>query len=138
MKKLFLFLICSLFFSGCDTSKKNLENLDPKTLENVDLENVNDLEDLRQLETNLDEFAKCLSDKGFSMFGSDSCYYCNVQKEDFGESFQFIDFIDCKKDPTKCQENGITGYPTWKNSDKSLRGKQALETLAKESGCQLH
>ena len=162
IKKIILLFCCGFLLFGCDISEKdlknleNIENLDEETLQKIKrsgLENINleslDLEDLKQLEQleinlnledsdNLNDFAKCLSEKNFSMFGTNWCSHCNAQKQEFGKSFQFIDFVNCEQEFDKCKKNGIPGYPTWKTGDgKLLVGKQKLEILAKESGCQL-
>ena len=89
-------------------------------------------------ENNLDKFAQCLTEKGFSMGGTDWCPHCKDQKELFGNSFKFIDYHNCDKENDWCQLNNIRGYPTWVLPDKTtLPGTQKLETLAEESGCAL-
>ena len=87
---------------------------------------------------NYDEFAKCLTEKGISMGGTEGCSHCKNQKEMFGSSFQFIDYHDCDSDQAWCIEKGIEGYPTWILSDGSKHpGEQQLSTLAELSGCEI-
>ena len=84
------------------------------------------------------KLAQCLSEKGWTMYGTTRCSHCNSQKQAFGnESFKYVDFVDCDQKPFECQQNGIEGYPTWLNRDGSIKlvGEQALDTLASEAGC---
>lgn len=92
---------------------------------------------------NLDNFAKCLSSRGAKMYGAFWCGYCNKQKESFGESFKFIDYVECdakgdNANPSSCQEAGIRGYPTWIINNVHYSGFQSLENLAKLTNCKLN
>jgi len=66
---------------------------------------------------NYDALAKCLTDKGVKMYGAYWCPHCQNQKKAFGDSFQYINYIECadgQNGQTQiCKDNGITGYPTW-------------------------
>ncbi|HEY4484424.1 MAG TPA: hypothetical protein VI978_01740 [Candidatus Paceibacterota bacterium] len=82
--------------------------------------------------------ARCLTEKGYIMYGADWCSYCQKEKEAFGKSFTSINYVDCPKDPQKCLIAGVQKYPTWITPDgKKLEGKQGIESLTKESGCLL-
>ena len=86
----------------------------------------------------LDDFAKCLTDKGAVMYGAYWCPHCQNEKKAFGNSFQYVNYVECPKEPQKCLALGVDGYPTWIFSDgKRLVGEQGLEKLAGESGCAL-
>ncbi len=85
-----------------------------------------------------DEFAKCLSEKGIKMYGTNWCKYCQKQKDLFGSSFKYINFIDCDKNREECIINEIKGYPTWRINEKNYVGLQTLEKLAELSGCSLN
>ncbi len=85
-----------------------------------------------------DDFAKCLTGKGIEMYGKNSCAYCQKEKSDFGDSFKFINYVECSTDPNKCISKGINRLPTWIFPDgKKLEGLQGLEKLSAESGCAL-
>ena len=85
-----------------------------------------------------DEFAKCLADRCVTMYGADWCSHCQNEKLVFGDSFQFVPYIECPKNIQQCLAKGIDGYPTWIFSDgRKLIGAQGLEKLSKESGCPL-
>jgi len=61
----------------------------------------------------LQPFAKCLSDRGVVMFGSEKCPFCQRQKELFGSSFQNIRYIDCDTEDVDCAEQSVVSLPTW-------------------------
>lgn len=86
----------------------------------------------------LDEFAKCLTEKGAVMYGAEWCPYCKEEIRTFGESFKFIDYVECPQKPNRCIKAGVEAYPTWIFADgKKLVGRQGIDKLALESGCQI-
>lgn len=85
---------------------------------------------------NLDSFAQCLTQNGAIMYGSETCPHCQKQKEMFGKSFQYIDYVECTKEFERCAD--LKGVPTWKFKDGSqLEGLQEFSTLAKKTNCTL-
>ncbi len=62
---------------------------------------------------NKDDFAKCLTEKGWAMYGAEWCAHCKTQKEMFGTSFQYIKYVECPDNIQFCLDKGINGYPTW-------------------------
>ena len=86
----------------------------------------------------LDGFAQCLTDKGFKMYGAYWCPHCQNEKAKFGESFQYIDYVECTKEPKQCTDAQVKGYPTWTGPDNlRLEGEQGVERLSEISGCTL-
>ncbi len=86
----------------------------------------------------LDDFVKCLAQKGAVVYGTDSCEWCLKQKADFGNSWQFINYANCIKDPQRCVAAKIESTPTWIFADgKRIVGYQTLEKLSEASGCVL-
>lgn len=85
----------------------------------------------------LDSFAQCLTDSGLVMYGTEWCSYCKKQKELFGDSFRFVDYVDCDKDGESCTREGIKGFPTWKISGESYPGVKSFDVLGSLSGCEL-
>lgn len=86
----------------------------------------------------LDDFAKCLADKGIVMYGADWCPHCQNEKKAFGKSFRFVPYVECPDDPKRCLAAGISGFPTWIFPDnKKLEGEQGLLKLSEKSGCRL-
>ena len=87
----------------------------------------------------LDFFARCLSEKKVVMYGAEWCAHCQNEKKAFGTSFQYINYVECPKDPDKCLAVGIDSYPTWTfPNGRKLVGEQGLEKLAEESNCQIN
>ena len=84
---------------------------------------------------NYDEFAKCLSEKGVSMYGTSWCSHCNNQKKAFGGSFQYVNYVECTENEDLCNEKGITGYPTWIIDGKQYSGGQTFSRLSELTGC---
>ena len=84
-----------------------------------------------------DEFANCLTKKDVKMYGTDWCSHCKDQKKLFGESFLYVDYVDCDKSQAECGAAGVEGYPTWVVDGKNYPGVQSLERLAFLSGCEL-
>lgn len=96
------------------------------------------------------EFAQCLTDEGFIMYGSATCQFCAKQRGMFGqESFEHINEIEC--DPRNpgnvaelCIEKNIEHTPTWIQEDAEGNalyrfdaGVVKLEKLSEVSGCTL-
>lgn len=87
---------------------------------------------------NLDNFAKCLTEKNIVMYGADWCLYCQSEKKDFGDSFKYILYIECPKNPELCLQKGVENYPTWiLASGEKLVGRQGPEKLSAVTGCNL-
>jgi len=90
-----------------------------------------------------DDFAQCLTDNGVKMYGAYWCPHCLDQKKEFGNSWQYVDYIECSLpnnggQTQVCDDAGIEGYPTWELGDGTqLSGVQTFETLAEKSGCVL-
>lgn len=92
-----------------------------------------------------DSFAQCLTESGYAMYGAYWCPHCENQKAEFGNAFQYIDYVECATpgDPynmkQECRDAGVEGYPTWIGEDGTfLSGDRPLENLAEETGCQLY
>ncbi|HWR17188.1 MAG TPA: hypothetical protein VN577_20325 [Terriglobales bacterium] len=91
----------------------------------------------------LDSFAKCLAEKNVKMYGLFWCQHCADQKELFGSSFQYVNYVECavpgSRTPTEeCKAAGIKHTPTWTFSNGTrLEGLVPLDQLAKQSGCKL-
>jgi glutaredoxin len=82
----------------------------------------------------LDDFAKCLTNKGATMYGTEWCPHCKEQKEMFGESFKYVNYVECTNNPL-CGQMGITGYPTWIINGVQYPGVQSFEKLKELTGC---
>ncbi len=70
------------------------------------------------------------------MYGTEWCSHCKNQKSLFGEDFAKVTYIDCDAQKQVCMDNGIQGYPTWKDAEGNFfPGVQSLEKLAEIGGC---
>jgi hypothetical protein len=94
----------------------------------------------------LDDFAKCLAAKGATMYGAYWCPHCQNEKAAFGDSFHYVNYVECTQETQKCEAAGIQGFPTWVFPDAStgsaqggrrFEGEQGLKKLSEESGCVL-
>jgi hypothetical protein len=63
--------------------------------------------------TDLTDFAKCLAEKKFTMYGSYWCSHCNDQKKAFGDAFKYITYVECSEKTDLCLEKDIRYSPTW-------------------------
>ena len=57
--------------------------------------------------------AKCLSSKGAVLYGASWCSYTQQQKTSFKDGFQYLSYVECTEQAAVCEQNGISGYPTW-------------------------
>ena len=107
-----------------------LFNSEPRTIDRViDV-------DPSQL-TGLDAFANCLTENDAVFYGTEWCGFCTQQKNIFGDSMKYINYIDCDRNRNICSAQGITGFPTWKIKGQSYPGVQSLDVLASRTGCEL-
>jgi protein-disulfide isomerase len=88
-----------------------------------------------------DDFAKCLTEKGAIFYGSFQCPHCKTQKEMFGNSFQYVNYVECGplRGPiaSECIDAGIEAYPTWIINGIKYTGTQDLSKLSQLTGCPL-
>lgn len=85
-----------------------------------------------------DEVAKCLTEKGVMMAGTDWCHFCQNQKSLFGKSFKYVNYKNCDFEQEWCSANGVERYPTWVFPDGTkYLGVQSLETLGELAGCEV-
>lgn len=84
-----------------------------------------------------DDFARCLTEKGVVMYGSKYCPHCLNQKEMFGTSFQYINYVECTEDSNLCTEKGITAVPAWSINGNLYTGEKTIQELSSLSGCEL-
>jgi len=91
--------------------------------------------------SDMDIFAKCLTEKGAELYGASWCPHCQTQKKSFGESIQYVNYIECASDGSKtqaevCRAAGIKGYPTWQFADGSeILGAATFQQLSEKTSC---
>lgn len=86
--------------------------------------------------SSIENFTKCLTKKSI-MYGSRTCMYCREQKRMFGDSFKYINYVECLDKPESCTEAGAKHVPMWKINGENYFGVKSLNKLAELSGCQL-
>lgn len=90
-----------------------------------------------------DDFAKCLTSKSVKMYGAYWCSHCADQKRIFGNSFQYVTYVECaipgddSAQTPICIQNKIQGYPTWEINGEKNSGVKDINTLSSLSGCQV-
>jgi len=85
-----------------------------------------------------DTFAQCLASKNLTMYGSIYCTHCQAEKARFGDSFQYVPYVECTENPNLCTEKGVEVVPTWIDQNGvKYKGEQGLEKLSTISGCEL-
>ncbi len=91
----------------------------------------------------LDTFATCIKDSGTLFYGAFWCPHCQAQKALFGPSAKLLPYIECSTPDGNnqlpvCKDAGVTGYPTWKFPDGSVKtGEVSLAALSELTQCQL-
>ena len=91
----------------------------------------------------LDSFAQCLTKKDVKMYGAWWCPHCAEQKEFFGYSFQYVNYVECSPPGQRtqndaCKAAGIKSYPTWQFAEGTrVQGELHLQALAEKTGCPL-
>lgn len=91
----------------------------------------------------VDAFAKCITERGAVMYGAFWCPHCADVKKMFGESFRYVNYVECdprgeNEQSLLCIEKGIENYATFEfNDDPSSRlvGEPTFEDLAAATGC---
>jgi glutaredoxin len=94
-------------------------------------------------EHRMDSFAQCLAQRGATMYGAYWCPHCKDQKDEFGESFKYVKYVECSIPgrPTRiqtpaCEAKKVTQYPTWIFADGSrMDGVESMQQLAGKTGC---
>ena len=79
----------------------------------------------------LDDFAKCLTEKGAVMYGASFCQYSHAQQGMFGNSVKYLDIRDFSED------SNIRVTPTWKITGQYYQNVQTFNRLASLTGCVL-
>lgn len=96
----------------------------------------------RTLPGEYDDFAQCLTDNGAIMYGAYWCGNCQAQKQMFGKSFEFLNYVECTENEELCKEQKIEGYPTWKLKKDGVeelisQGLASFTTLAEKYSCEM-
>jgi hypothetical protein len=82
------------------------------------------------------ETSKCIG-KNSVLYIQLGCHACEIQKNLFGENYQYLNVIDCfdENERQKCIDAGITATPTWLINGEKYTGVQSIEKLKELTGC---
>ena len=86
------------------------------------LDNDLDVTVIHYNETSIDanELANALTADGWVIYGTDQCGWCTKQKEEFGDAFENITYINCMNERQKCSDAGVQGIPCWGSPNGTL------------------
>ena len=94
---------------------------------------------------NYDEAAQCITGNGVNMYGSFRCGVCAKTRAMFGDSFQYINEIEChpqgeNAQTALCLQKKIEGTPTWilepdGVEQKRYTGFLSVDELKEFAGC---
>jgi hypothetical protein len=84
-----------------------------------------------------DLLAGCLTRKEVKMYGLVTCPHCQSQKEEFGNSVRYVNYVECTENRKTCVDAGIRRVPAWvfEESDRRKVGSRSLESLSSLAGC---
>ena len=80
------------------------------------------------------EEAICIG-KNSQLYEKLGCHYCEIQEEDFGKNYKYLNVIDCFYEIEKCDAVGITGTPTWIINETMHKGYKNSQELKEITGC---
>jgi len=80
------------------------------------------------------DVAECIGSK-MTLYTIGGCNHCEKQKNRFGDSYQYLDVIDCANYPIICSGVGIVMTPTWVIDDSKHVGDRTIKELREISGC---
>jgi hypothetical protein len=90
-----------------------------------------------------DAFAHCLASKQARMYGLYWCPHCIEQKEEFGEAFHYVPYVECaikgsSEMADQCKIAGVKLFPSWQfGMEPPKEGVLSLEALSDKTGCSL-
>ena|SRR3989344_8196300 len=83
-----------------------------------------------------EELAKCIGDNSL-LYVQKGCIHCETQKKMFGDSYQFLNVVDCFYENDVCTDENIRATPTWviTSSGSHVEGIQSIDKLKSLTGC---
>ena len=88
----------------------------------------------------VDMLAGCLTRNEVKMYGLVTCPHCQSQKDEFGNSVSYINYVECTDNRKTCIDAGIRSVPAWvfEKSDRRKVGTKSLDRLSTLAGCNYH
>jgi len=81
-----------------------------------------------------EQLAKCIGSKSI-LYMQEGCIACKKQENIFGDSYKFLNKVDCIHDSTRCLIENITATPTWQINNEKYKGVKTLDELKNMTGC---
>lgn len=84
----------------------------------------------------LEETAKCIGNRS-TLYIQLGCHACEIQEEKFGDSFKYLNVIDCYKQENRqeCIDKPIRATPTWFIKGEEYLGVQSIDKLKELTNC---
>jgi len=89
----------------------------------------------KEVKSNLDDFAKCLTKKGDVLYIKEECQECVFQKRYFGSSVEYLNIVECAEQKEACEEKQAAEMPAWEINGKIYYGIKSLKELIEISEC---
>ena len=87
-----------------------------------------------------DVFAQCLAKAGATMYGASWCPHCQALKATFGNSFQYVKYVECPENIVALiRELTAIRHGFWAQRliDVGFAGDATMQLLASSTGCVL-
>lgn len=113
-----------------ETKNARLVDPDGKVVSKLDLSTTGQV----------DMLAGCLTRNQVKMYGLATCPHCQSQKDDFGGSVRYLNYVECTENRRTCIDAGIKSVPAWvfEESDRRKVGTKSLERLSALASCSFH
>lgn len=135
--KLYLAMFSLIFILGLGFFFFASKNIDDKELANSS-QSSGEVAGVNSGSTDdyITRLAKELADQGAIFYGSKESAETKSQKELFGESAVYLDYVECDisgadANPDECLAQNVSTYPTWLFNGVQYVGVQSLGDLAK-------
>ena len=66
------------------------------------------------------ELARELAADGWVVYGTDQCGWCVRQREEFGDAFANVTYVNCMENRSACIDAGVQGIPCWASPNGTL------------------
>ena len=80
------------------------------------------------------ELAKCIGENS-KIYVQLGCSACKKQEELFGDSYKYLNKIDCWYERERCINEDISATPTWEINGQRYIGVRSIEQLKNMTGC---
>jgi hypothetical protein len=113
-----------------ETKTVSLISPDEKVISELDLSATGEV----------DLLAGCLTRNQVKIYGLETCPHCQNQKDKFGNSVRYVNYVECTENRRTCIDAGIKSVPAWvfEETDRRKVGTKSLERLSELAGCSLH